>query len=800
MPELTSSTAVLPDTSDPTQTPGPTLRDLYEMSDEQAWLYAPELLIAAIRLYWRSPVYDHFVIGLEKIPRINSTTGANLPGTMVFTFTCRHDPTRCKTLRRKRRETSSGTHNLNLAMERCNKRRGVVLSSSAAPVPYSQSRFRAHLAIWCAVNHRPFSAISDPLFVDFVQLLRPGTNVPDPKRVSLDLTYIYNRLSINVRETFLEIDTAMHLAIDGWSSPLTASFLGIIVFWRENGRMWSSILDFIHLTESHTGAYMAQKTLECVEQLGVKNQAGIMSICLDNALNNDTFIRHIAPELPRLLGEDARGRCMAHIGNLMAQAFIDLYRRTSSRKRRRAAVDSTENTQPSTSSTLPSDPSVANLLGSSSDDPDEPEVVLDDLDGILELPSDVDEGRELFDKGEVKKALVAAFAYMKAEYRVTVTSEEIREAQELFPKINGFASAILHSNTLLPTFVNIRNICKAQGEITTEKELPSSFVSTRWNSQLKTGITHLALQPAVEVMTANSNYKMEKYHLSKSQWNLLKEVCECLEIFEEITLMFSQKDTPTIHEVLPMLYLTRHRLTRMRDNDDEGLRPITRVAAHSAIVVTEKYAKLLEKTCLYPLATVLCPWYKLVWLRDNEFTNRRVQSIVRSLRNYHQTYYTEAQPSSAAVSVSTPPIATPVSRNRWLVGPAVQSTPPQPRASNSASSAIDLYLASELISKQEIEKTGGLLAHWMREQARGSPIAAMALDILTAPASSVDAERAFSGGRMAVNYRQHRMSLSTFRAKMAVGSWYGTPLLANIDEVVDIMNDGSQDSPEPLDI
>jgi hypothetical protein len=37
----------------------------------------------------------------------------------------------------------------------------------------------------------------------------------------------------------------MHLAIDGWTSPLVASFLGVIVFWRHNGVMWHSILEFI---------------------------------------------------------------------------------------------------------------------------------------------------------------------------------------------------------------------------------------------------------------------------------------------------------------------------------------------------------------------------------------------------------------------------------------------------------------------------------------------------------------------------------------------------------------------------
>jgi hypothetical protein len=53
---------------------------------------------------------------------------------------------------------------------------------------------------------------------------------------------------------------------------------------------------------------------------------------------------------------------------------------------------------------------------------------------------------------------------------------------------------------------------------------------------------------------------------------------------------------------------------------------------------------------------------------------------------------------------------------------------------------------------------------------------------------------------MAVNYRQHRMSLSTFRAKMAVGSWYGTPLLSNIDEVACILDENGPESDDIVEL
>jgi hypothetical protein len=44
----------------------------------------------------------------------------------------------------------------------------------------------------------------------------------------------------------------------------------------------------------------------------------------------------------------------------------------------------------------------------------------------------------------------------------------------------------------------------------------------------------------------------------------------------------------------------------------------------------------------------------------------------------------------------------------------------------------------------------------------------------------VDAERAFSGGRLQVNHLQHSMSSQTFKAQMAVGSWMGMPLMPDL--------------------
>ncbi|KAI6042353.1 hypothetical protein EDC04DRAFT_2564264 [Pisolithus marmoratus] len=70
-------------------------------------------------------------------------------------------------------------------------------------------------------------------------------------------------------------------------------------------------------------------------------------------------------------------------------------------------------------------------------------------------------------------------------------------------------------------------------------------------------------------------------------------------------------------------------------------------------------------------------------------------------------------------------------------------------------------------------------------------------------ASSVDAERAFSGGRLQVNHLQHRMGSQSFKAQVAVGSWYNTPLLPSTSSAAVIIKNKlskGKDQAEPIEI
>ncbi len=58
---------------------------------------------------------------------------------------------------------------------------------------YSETRHRALIALRCAASHRPFNLAKDPLYLEEVEMLRPGTTVPAPSTVSRDLQTIYQK-------------------------------------------------------------------------------------------------------------------------------------------------------------------------------------------------------------------------------------------------------------------------------------------------------------------------------------------------------------------------------------------------------------------------------------------------------------------------------------------------------------------------------------------------------------------------------------------------------------------------------
>jgi len=86
-----------------------------------------------------------------------------------------------------------------------------------------------------------------------------------------------------------QLNSTIHLVLDGWTSPLVSSYLGLVVVWFDQGQIHRAILEFIRcvaicdisflflsafysLTQKHDGRYLATVTADCLKQFGLDQQ------------------------------------------------------------------------------------------------------------------------------------------------------------------------------------------------------------------------------------------------------------------------------------------------------------------------------------------------------------------------------------------------------------------------------------------------------------------------------------------------------------------------------------------------
>jgi hypothetical protein len=74
----------------------------------------------------------------------------------------------------------------------------------------------------------------------------------------------------------------------------------------------------------------------------------------------------------------------------------------------------------------------------------------------------------------------------------------------------------------------------------------------------------------------------------------------CLQIFEDITRLFSRAEVPLVYEVIPMLENLEDQLTNIRN--DASLPDVIRIAAIAALIVVGKYYALTDDTEVYRIA------------------------------------------------------------------------------------------------------------------------------------------------------------------------------------------------------
>ncbi|QRV90596.1 hAT family dimerization protein [Ceratobasidium sp. AG-Ba] len=272
------------------------------------------------------------------------------------------------------------------------------------------------------------------------------------------------------------------------------------------------------------------------------------------------------------------------------------------------------------------------------------------------------------------------------------------------------------------------------------------------------------------MLTANESLGLKDLRLSNFQWMLLEQLDLVLEIFRAPTEVFLQAEVPLIHEVITVFLKVKRQLENIRDNKGESpVHPL-----HSDIDW---------------VAIVMCPDKKPNWFYRKE----RGKPEIERLKNMVTLRFYLLNPV-ASDSENKPSLA--ARKCEWDDEDEGLSHSSKPLTLDT----IEYYLASHIVSVDVLggEKNYNVLGYWSN-QLRLDPksrVAKFALAFLTAQATSVDAERAFSCAWLMSNLLQQQMGSQALCAKMALRSWYKTPLLSDMDHVTRIIEEQAAGVPE----
>ncbi|KAH7325528.1 hypothetical protein B0J17DRAFT_536102, partial [Rhizoctonia solani] len=164
-------------------------------------------------------------------------------------------------------------------------------------------------------------------------------------------------------------------------------------------------------------------------------------------------------------------------------------------------------------------------------------------------------------------------------------------------------------------------------------------VPTRWNSDYEFLLSLLGLRPYVEMLTADSENNLQHLVLNVEQWELLEQLIWVLNIFKEVSDLFSRADELLVHQVIPMFVRIRRWLEAVRKDEQGKLHPLIRTAAHSALLVDNKCMNAFADSEVYWIALVMCPDLKLQWLQDNGFSKSQIDAIYQVIIDRFSSTY-----------------------------------------------------------------------------------------------------------------------------------------------------------------
>ncbi|OJT07830.1 hypothetical protein TRAPUB_1276 [Trametes pubescens] len=576
---------------------------------------------------------------------------------------------------------------------------------------------------------RPFKIVEDRALLSLLKTGRPGYFVPSPSTVLRDLKVVFARSRNRIAKLLQEYEGDLHFASDEWSTPNHRAFMAITVHFVLDGKPMCLLLDFIEVAWVHSGENLASTFTDVLKEFGIAEK--MMGITCDNASNNDTMVEELKDLLPGFPGNDYRVRCFAHVLNLVVKSLIKHF-------------DVRETSDPATA-----EGDARELLELAR------EMESEELTTQAERAAGEDEDDELDDADDEVDGMAELTDEQRVEFEHDVLPVKLTMA-----KLRKLAFKIVHSTTkLLPAWKELL------GELGQPVVLIPRDVRTRWNSTFEMLDSCLKHQKALTQLCSDKSNGLRSFEVSEREWEIAKQLCNMLKVFKDATSFFS-KQTPNLASVIPAMdHIDAHLTTASLD--EQAYDSALRVSAGLAQRTLNKYYSLTDDSTTYRIAMMLHPRHKLLYFKKMKWKEEWISNAREILRTEYEKRYANCLPRAKQTHPGSDESGEEASslveeKNDINIFEALEH---EDVADDEVSDELTRYLSTDP------ERVKDALEWWNDRRASFPNLSRMALDYLSIPATSVDPERMFSRGRLALPHTRNRLSPQSTRALMCVGNW-----------------------------
>ena len=291
---------------------------------------------------------------------------------------------------------------------------------------------------------------------------------------------------------------------------------------------------------------------------------------------------------------------------------------------------------------------------------------------------------------------------------------------------------------------------------------------TRWNS------TYLMLKTALAYKNVFPRLKLFESHyvlvLSEAEWETAKEVCDRLELFYNVTELFSGTRYPTANMFFPVICKIKMKLNEWLMSSNV----VISTMAKSMVAKFDAYWNVIHK--LMGVAAVLDPRYKMTLLHfyfplvyPNDFSEQisNIQRLCYELvEEYYTRMYKETDIESAvhgAVTSTSKGSSITIDSDYQLFVKRMKTN-----KTNSFRTELDHYLEEDVLPDNS---QFDILLWWKLNGVKYPVLQTIARDILAIPVSTIASKFAFSSSGRLVSSHRNRLHPKMIEALMCAQSW-----------------------------